>query len=380
MVRRSFLAGMGALASAPMVTTPADAQSAAKAATGKRVALVIGIQNYEAGSEFKPLATPINDAVAIARKLDGIRIKSILLTDPKTADLRRGLAEFATQLRSADMGIVYYAGHGIQATREGAKVDKFFAPIDFRAPAVGKTQSDEQRETEVVKAFEAAISAEQIIGLSKLRELFATTQKVGLVFWDACRNNPYYVRPITLPSPSGTTAERNGGRSTRAMNTDPAAAFPQPIADPRPWRTDTPQGVIVQSSTQAGKVAYDGNGTHSPYAAALLNHIDKPSASVSIMLDAVATEVNKSTQGLQLPDVEGSLINGTVTLVLPKTPATQAVAERNSPQPSAPAQQRASQVGPPSGIRDCGGRPCRSEAEMPDGRKIRILTTPESPF
>src|SRR5581483_10757054 len=79
---------------------------------GSRVALVIGMSNYQ---QVPKLANPARDAAAMAGLL---RQAGFDIVDSEQdlgiADLRRVVREFADKSRDADVAVVYYAGHGIE--------------------------------------------------------------------------------------------------------------------------------------------------------------------------------------------------------------------------------------------------------------------------
>jgi hypothetical protein len=78
----------------------------------KRVALVIGISNYQ---QVPRLANPVRDADAIAGlfKKAGFDVVDEK-RDLGIADMRRVVREFSEKSRDADIAVVYYAGHGIE--------------------------------------------------------------------------------------------------------------------------------------------------------------------------------------------------------------------------------------------------------------------------
>jgi hypothetical protein len=60
-------------------------------------------------------------------------------------------------------------------------------------------------------------------------------------------------------------------------------------------------GTLVSFSTQPGNVALDGSGRNSPFAGALVKHMDHTSDDVSNILIAVRNDVLKETKGQQVP-------------------------------------------------------------------------------
>jgi len=78
----------------------------------KRFALIIGNSSYQHGY---PLANPENDATDIALLLSssGFHVDKYVNLDQTT--MKRVIDDFGARLIGADVALVFYAGHGIQA-------------------------------------------------------------------------------------------------------------------------------------------------------------------------------------------------------------------------------------------------------------------------
>ena len=77
----------------------------------KRLALVIGNANYEKGA----LKNPVNDAKLIAKTLDSLGFEVLEYYNLKTQrELKNAIRKFGIKRDSADVGFVYYAGHGFK--------------------------------------------------------------------------------------------------------------------------------------------------------------------------------------------------------------------------------------------------------------------------
>src|SRR5262249_8039329 len=90
----------------------------------KRVALVIGNSNYR---HVGSLPNPANDARLIAETLRSLGCA--LVGGKEQLDLDKAgfdgvVQDFGTQLQGADVGLFYYAGHGIQV-----RGSNYLAPI-----------------------------------------------------------------------------------------------------------------------------------------------------------------------------------------------------------------------------------------------------------
>jgi uncharacterized caspase-like protein len=130
----------------------------------KRVALVIGNSAYKNVNRLK---NPANDTAAIVAVFKAAGFDSVdLRQDLNVVDTRRALREFGNKTRDADVGVIYYAGHGIEL--DGTN---YLIPVD----ATLETDTDVLDETfpldRVVFAIEPA-------------------KQLRLVILDACRDNP----------------------------------------------------------------------------------------------------------------------------------------------------------------------------------------------
>jgi uncharacterized caspase-like protein len=80
------------------------------ALAAERVALVIGMAAYQ---HVEPLDNTVNDARLIADTLTGIGFDVTLVTDAGYQDLRAAMDSFAFRSETADLALIYFAGHGI---------------------------------------------------------------------------------------------------------------------------------------------------------------------------------------------------------------------------------------------------------------------------
>src|SRR4051812_32265669 len=96
----------------------------AAAEEGKRVALIIGNNNYS----MSPLQNAINDARLMDKALRAAGFKTILREDTTYTSMEESAAEFASLLGPDDTALFFYAGHGVQIENEN-----FLVPVDFQA-------------------------------------------------------------------------------------------------------------------------------------------------------------------------------------------------------------------------------------------------------
>src|SRR6185436_5426193 len=107
------------------------------AAAEKRVALVIGNSAYQHTAALK---NPSNDATDIAGKLRALGFEVIDGTDLSKADMESRIRAFADKLQGSDVGLFFYAGHGLAADGRN-----FLAPVD------AKLQSETDLDFEAVE-------------------------------------------------------------------------------------------------------------------------------------------------------------------------------------------------------------------------------------
>jgi Caspase domain len=214
-----------------------------------RVALVIGNAEYTIGR----LKNPVNDAIAMEKKLIALGFKVQRVDNLKKDQIGRMLAAFGNSIQPGDDVLVFYAGHGVQVNG-----------INY------------------LLAVDADIQVEEDVPQNSLslNALMAKLEKsqagVKLVFLDACRNNPYHWW-------------RSTDRGMARMNT-------------------APKGTLLYFATQPGGVAADGEGENGIYTKALLEFIATPGIPVEVMTKRVTITVNEQTRGKQVPWHEGSML------------------------------------------------------------------------
>jgi uncharacterized caspase-like protein/SH3-like domain-containing protein len=170
------------------------------------------------------------------------------------------LRQFADRLQGADVGLFYYAGHGLQVYGQN-----YLAPID--------AQLDEVQDL----YFEA-------VNLGLILQLLEAAPRTSLIFLDACRDNPL---ARNLARSLGTGRSQSVGRGLAQV--------------------ESGVGTLIAYATQPNNVAYDGTGEHSPFTAAVLEYVDEPGLEVRQMLSRVRETVIKTTDGRQVPWDHSSL-------------------------------------------------------------------------
>jgi hypothetical protein len=244
-----------------------------------RIALVIGNSAYQ---KVANLANPAHDAEDISESLKRLGFTVNTVTNADFDGFRRALRDFGRMAPSADMAVFYFAGHGVEIDGN-----------NWLLPTDAELKSDVDARTEA-------------IGLRSAMDAVAAAKTLGLVILDACRNNPF------------STMRRPATRSVQMLGLAPVAP-----AD----------NVLVAYAARDGTVAADGAGRNSPYAAALLKHIETPGLEVDFLFRNVRDDVMAATKNEQQPFVYGSLSS---TEIYFKTPsAGPAVVVDATPPPDA---------------------------------------------
>ena len=231
-------------------TTPAEA---------RRVALVIGNADYK----IAPLQNPANDAAAVATALERqLGFDKVMLRTNLGADgFRAALLELARETAGAELGLVYFAGHG---TEVGGK--NFLIPVD------------------ATLARSSALALEAI-PLDAVLEQLDGVRRLKLVILDACRNNIFGL----------AGAKRSQSRGLA--------------------RIEPEDNTLVAYAAKEGTTADDGKGPHSPYTMALLRHIATPGLEINLLFRRVRTDVLAATGGGQQPAEYHSLGDKEIFLV-----------------------------------------------------------------
>ena len=271
--------------------------AATHAVAERRVALVVGNAQY---LHTSALPNPRNDAQDMAAVLSRLRFDVTVGYDLDQAGFARSMETFARALDGADVGLFFYAGHGLQISEKnylvstGARLDTTFM-----------------------------VSAETI-ELDAIVRMMESKAPTNLIFLDACRNNPL---------------AENLKRSLAALSR--STALGRGLARVEPSGRDT----LIAFSAAPGQEAADGRSRNSPFTASLLRHISQPSLEVSVMLKHVAAEVREETRNAQHPQ-QVSDMTKTFYFAKPDPAVAPGPAVVQAPQPPAPVTPTPSPVDP----------------------------------
>jgi S1-C subfamily serine protease len=222
----------------------------------KRVALVVGNGAY---TYVPRLTNPANDARLMSETLRSLGFTLVgggAQLDLDIDQFRHAMQDFGNALQGADVGLFYYAGHGVQV--HGAN---YLVPVG----------ANPSRESDV--------DLQMLDSNVVLRQMEGAGTKLSMMLLDACRNNPF------------------GGRGLRATSAGLA-------------QMQAPEGTLISFATQPGTVAQDGVDSNSPYTKALVQAMKKPGIDVLRTFNEVGVTVASATGHAQEPWVSFSPLTG----------------------------------------------------------------------
>ncbi|MBB5497682.1 formylglycine-generating enzyme required for sulfatase activity [Paraburkholderia sp. MM5384-R2] len=214
----------------------------------RRVALVIG--NGEYGDATNPIrANAPRDAESIGAALRARGFEVITRTNATPPQMRAAIDEFQRRLRTGDIGVFYFAGHGMQV---GAQTLLLPAGLDARADIRAP-----------VSLLNNGVDLNTVLHAMQS----ARAGRLNLVILDTCLDNPFAPAAVAIDKPR------------IAANT------------------------VIAYATAPGGFAADGP-RHGVYTDALLqalNHADASSRSLAALFRQVGAEVRTATRGTQQP-------------------------------------------------------------------------------
>lgn len=239
------------------------------AAEARKVALIIGNGDYANTSR---LANPANDIKIIAASAKQAGFDDVTIAaDLAVNDFQKAMRDFRAKADGAEVAMVYYAGHGIEAQGKNWLIP-----------------TDAQLKSDLDLPYEA-------INLDRLMESVSGAQ-IRMVVLDSCRNNPF-----GRSWRSGTRAVVNGLAGVEADD------------------------VLVIFAAAPGQTAADGTSGNSPFATSLAKRLPQPDMPVQLLGGLIRDDVLQATAGNQRPFVSAS-ITGTPVYLVPRTAATAAPA------------------------------------------------------
>ena len=263
----------GAMTSSAQADTnamPVRTAATSNAAPSRKLALVVGNSQYS-DPQWGVLPNTVNDV-----RLVSAALRSIGFDVSENADLSRegmitAYSEFEAKANGADIALVYYAGHAVQVAGEN-----ILMPVDAKVGALTAMRD---------RGLNADSFRESMSGAN-----------LRMLVLDSCRDNPYSSR-------SGNQFVVTRGASTGGG-----------LASMRANDGRGRKGSVVLFSTAAGEQALDGAGENSPFAQAFAKHVVVPGVPLQDFIIDVQKEVMMTTQNLQQPFSDSSLLEKNIFL------------------------------------------------------------------
>ncbi|MBF0227946.1 MAG: SUMF1/EgtB/PvdO family nonheme iron enzyme [Desulfobacterales bacterium] len=211
-----------------------------------RYAIIIGNSDYIKA----PLKNSVNDANSMEAVLKEIGFDVVKYENCNQKKMKKVIDEFGRNLKNYDVGLFFYAGHGVQVGG-----NNYLIPIDVELEGEDAVDYDCVRADRVLSKMEKAET------------------KINIVILDACRNNPF---------------ERSWNRGTEGKG----LAF-----------MNAPSGSLIAYATSPGKTASDSNikGNNGLYTSAILQHIKTPDIKILDMFERVRSTVIDESGKQQIP-------------------------------------------------------------------------------
>ncbi len=222
------------------------ALSAVPAVAEKKLALVIGINNYR---EIPKLEKAVGDAQAIGQTLSSLGYQVTTALDMDRRGLNLALSKLYASVEPGDTVLVHYSGHGVQIEN-----DNYLLPADVPAPTDGNAE---------------LLKSESLRLLTLIETLGQKGAGARILIIDACRDNPF-----------ATGGKRSIGGTRGLAN------------------VATDKGTFIMYSAGAGQAALDRLGesdvtTTSVYTRVLLSRLKDPTIKLRDLAASVRDEVEK---------------------------------------------------------------------------------------
>ena len=204
------------------------------------MALVIGNASYRA---LPPLRNSRNDADDMCAALGRLGFQTTCHRDlPTRTELRRAVLQFGAQLDPQTVGLVYYAGHGVQVQGRN-----YLLPTGIVPTTIADLEAGGVALEDVFSVLRSARSA------------------LSIVVLDACRDDPF--------------SEARSIKVSRGLA-----------------REDPPPNSVLVYATAPGAVAVDGAARNGLFTAHLLGEIERPGPQIGEMLRGVARLVEQEAR------------------------------------------------------------------------------------
>ena len=223
--------------------------------TERRIALVIGNSQYRNVAVLRNASKDARDIEAALKSLSFNVVSGYDLNHVQTQQL---LTRFKSNLRKGDVGLVYFAGHGISIENSN-----LLLPIDF--------QSSYAKDAGLARS--KSLDIEQVIAPM----MKSAGTRFSMIVADACREVPQI------------------GSASRSISRGLSA--PKTVAT----------GSLIIYAAGANQTADDGDGDNGLFTANFLKAIKTPNIDIKSAMEWVASAVSAETNGQQIPSVYAEL-------------------------------------------------------------------------
>jgi len=220
-----------------------------------RYALLIANQNYPKVEQdvniFGKLETAVNEMQGVAKVLRSYSFNVTEVADADSETMSKAINQFISSLQAGDVGLLYYAGHGVQVDMQN-----YLIPVD--------------------KKFADAIDVKHgaYLAQSAIDKLSRSSARVKLVFLDSCRNH--------LP-----VKDKSRGFSERGFAKMDA------------------KGVVISYATGLGEIANDEITYTSQLIKAIQAHANQP---IEVVLSEAQELTAQATGDRQTPWYEKGMV------------------------------------------------------------------------
>ncbi len=226
-------------------------ESAPTGKPGKRIALVIGNNDYKTENNLAPLRNPVNDADDIGATLKGFGFEVVTRKNLDRSQMLDALEQFRLRAGGSEAALFFFAGHGQQERNKN-----YLMPIDGKAHTTSEV-----------------IGTGIDVNEQVLVQLEGST-KIAIVMLDACRTS--------------ASGKARGGLHGLA-------------------EIERPEGSVIAYATAPNKTAAEisGNGRNGLWTQSLLKAFKGNDLSLDGVLYTASLETRKSSGGVQTPHSNG---------------------------------------------------------------------------
>jgi hypothetical protein len=216
----------------------------------RKVALVIGNSAYHNG----PLKNSANDARDVGARLSELGFDAEVVLNGGRKQMAEGIDRFLNKLRTGDVALFYYSGHGAQIDGEN-----YLIPVDFE----GQNETDVRYDTHAAGRIQERMER--------------SGAQLNIIILDACRDNPY------------RSSSRNAGGGLAAMNAG--------------------RGTFVAFATSPGRTASDNSsGRNGLFTQYFLDALRQPGLALDDVFNVVREHVDEASGGKQLPWTQTAVV------------------------------------------------------------------------